>query len=174
MRNCITPNLIVDATDPCNDGQTPEGLGTALQPARGCALDDHSQVSKDVKAYLYEVQCVLMNHLDQMEEKDTQKLNKTTQPINSLLSKLRAKKDLVEVPTDKTNSVRLMKTVQYMNAVTQHLAKDAVKCDSAKLDTIHKEALKMLATPSKIFSPKMNLTTSKVQSTNVRCPPCAS
>ena len=50
------------------------------------------------------------------------------------------------VPTDKTNLVRLLNTVQYINAVTQHLAKDAVKYDSAKLDAIHKEALTMLNT----------------------------
>ena len=82
------------------------------------------------------------------------KQNHTTNQLTSQQAKgeKRSNSVLPVVPTDKINSVRLMKTVQYMNAVTQHLAKDAVKCDSAKLDTIHKEALKMLATLEYILS----------------------
>ena len=89
------------------DGDNPAdkltGLGTNLRPSGGCGLDDNSPVSKDVEAYLFEVQRELLDHIDQMAARDTRKPVKITQQINSLLSKLKQRDDMVVVvvPTDK-------------------------------------------------------------------------
>ena len=43
-------------TDDDNPVNKLDGLGTKLRPSGGCGLDDNSPVSKEVEAYLYEVQ----------------------------------------------------------------------------------------------------------------------
>ena len=138
------------------DGDNPAdkltGLGTNLRPSGGCGLDDNSPVSKDVEAYLFEVQRELLDHIDQMAARDTRKPVKITQQINSLLSKLKQRDDMVVVPTDKTNSVILMEVSKYRTEVRSLLAKEAVVSSYAHLQDTHKKALDKLETIKPILS----------------------
>ena len=76
--------------DPTAD---PDGLDTKLHPTNGCGLDDNSPVSKEVEAYLHEVQYEILNHIDKMATTDTRKTNNITNNINSLFTKLKKRDD---------------------------------------------------------------------------------
>ena len=82
-------------------------------------------MSREVEAFLYEVECKLLNYLYEMAKKDTRKPNKIANKTNSLMVQLQSRKYLVLVPTNKTNSVILMVTTVYSTMVTQHLAEHA-------------------------------------------------
>ena len=135
--------------DPTAD---PDGLDTKLRPTNGCGLDDNSPVSKEVEAYLHEVQYEILNHIDKMATTDTRKTNNITDNINSLFTKLKKRDDLVVVPTDKTNAVRIMKTDKYCNQVTTLLTKEAVPTTYAHLQEVKLEADNMLASVADILS----------------------
>ena len=62
-----------------------------------------------------------------MAEKDTQKPNKITNQINSLLHKLQQCADPDVVPNDKTNSYVILKISSYIEKVNQHLSEGAIK-----------------------------------------------
>jgi hypothetical protein len=108
-------------------GVPPPGLGTNLRPTGGGSLDNTTQVSKEVEAFLYDVQRELLEYIENAKLRDTRKSNLTTAKINSLLTTLKQRKDIVVVETDKTNSIRIIPTSKYSVLVTEHLSEDAVE-----------------------------------------------
>ena len=105
-----------------------------------------------MEAYLFEVQRELLDHIDQMAARDTRKPVKIIQQINSLLSKLKQRDDMVVVPTDKTNSVILMEVSKYRTEVRSLLPKEAVISSYAYLQDTHKKVLDKLETIKPILS----------------------
>ena len=102
-------------------GKTPSnnqvGLGTGLRPTNGWTPDSKQSASRELEAFLLEFEQELLDHLDEMAKIDTRKPNEITAKINSFMNKLRTRKDLVLVPTDKTNTVKLITTTLYSNLV---------------------------------------------------------
>ncbi len=78
-------------------------------------------------AFLYDVQQELLEYIKNAKLRDTRKSNQTTVKINSLLTKLKQRKDIVVVETDKTNSISIIPTSKYSILVTEHLSEDAVE-----------------------------------------------
>ena len=61
--------VTIITTDDDNPATKLSGLGTNLRPSSGCGLDDNTPVSKEVEAYLYEVQKELLDHLKKWLDK---------------------------------------------------------------------------------------------------------
>ena len=94
----------------------------------------------------YDVEKTFLDYLDDMKKKDGRKVDDITKKINNIFSKLKQRNDIVVARTDKTNSIRVMKTTTYIKLVERHLQKDAVLTDYAHLQEVHKKAIELLAT----------------------------
>ena len=129
-------------------GETPsdnqEGLGTGLCPNNGWTPDSKQSASRELEAFLLEFEKELLDHLDEMAKIDTRKPNEITAKINSFMNKLLTRKYLVLVPTDKTNTVKLIATALYSELVLQHLQEDAKLTDLAHVKQVKKDAIKYL------------------------------
>ena len=134
------------------DSSTPKGLGTNLRPTNGCGPDDNIPTSKEVEGFLYELEKILIDHLDEMKKRDTRKVNGITSKINHIFAKLKQRSDIVVARTDKTNSIRVMKTNSYIESVERHLKKDAVETTYGHLQEVHKKALELLTTIDDLVS----------------------
>ena len=115
--------------DQCANSGSFDGLGTGLRPTNGWTPDNTSLASREVEAFLLETEKELLDHLEKSATNDTRKKHNISNKITSFLSNLNSRKDLVIVPTDKTNTVHLMKKDLYSNMVTMHLSKDAIQTD---------------------------------------------
>ena len=137
-------------------GKTPsdnqEGLGTGLRPTNGWTPDSKQSASRELEAFLLEFDQELLDHLDEMAKIDTRKPNEITAKINSFMNKLRTRKDLVLVPTDKTNTVKLLATALYSELVLQHLQEDAKLTDLAFVKQVKKDAIEYLEQNKSILS----------------------
>ena len=131
-------------------GKTPsynqEGVETGLRPTNGWTPDSKQSASRsrELEAFLLEFEQELLDHLDEMAKIDTRKPNKTTAKIDSFMTKLRTGTYLVLVPTDNTNSVKLIATTSYSNLVIQHLQKDAKLTDLVFENKVKKNAIAYL------------------------------
>ena len=121
-------------------------LGTNLCPTGGCGPDDNIPTSNEVEGFLYDAEKTFLDYLDDMKKKDGRKVDNITRKINNIFSKLKQRNDIVVARTDKTNSIRVMKTTTYIKLVERHLQKDAVLTDYAHLQEVHKKAIELLAT----------------------------
>jgi hypothetical protein len=129
-----------------------KGLGTKLRPSRGTCLDDTSPVPKEVEAFLDDVERMILSRIDKFKENDTRKHHPNSNKINSLMSNLRQRNDLVICPTDKTNSCVLMKTNDLKCLTHKHLEKDAIPTDHTHLKEVQKQAKILLETFNGILS----------------------
>ena len=142
------------ATNP--GGETPsdnqEGLGASLRPTNGSTLDRKPSASREVEAFLLEFEQELLDHLDEMAKLDTRKPNKFSNKINSFMTKIQTRKDLVLVPTDKNNSVQMIATTLYSIFLTQHLQEDAKRIDLTFVKKVKKDAIEYLEQNKSILS----------------------
>ena len=73
-------------------GKTPsnnqEGLGTCLRPTNGWTPDSKQSASRELEAFLLELEQELLDHLDEMAKIDTRQPNEITAKINSFMNKL--------------------------------------------------------------------------------------
>ena len=79
-----------------------------------------------------------------MAKINTQKPNEITAKINSFMNKLRTRKDLVLVPTDKTNKVKFLATALYSELALQHLQEDAKLTNLAHVKQVKEDAIEYL------------------------------
>ena len=138
--------------DQCANSGSFDGLGTGLRPTDGWTPDNTSLPSREVEAFLLETEKELLDHLEKSATNDTRKKHNISNKITSFLSNLNSRKDLVIVPTDKTNTVHLMKKDLYSNMVTMHLSKDAIQTDLENINRIHKEALALCESSKELLS----------------------
>ena len=144
-----------NATDICNDSWPygePQGLGTNLRLTNGWTPDNTTSASRVVELFLLKIEKELLDHLDRSALKDTRKPHTISNNINLFLNNLSNRKDLVTVPTDKTNFFLLMKEDLYSNLGTMHLVNDATKTNIKHISNVHEEALKLCKTSSNILS----------------------
>jgi hypothetical protein len=123
-----------------------KGLGTKLRPSQGTCPDDASTATRDVECFLEEVERMVLGRIDKFKETDTRKHHANSNKINSLMSNLRQRDDLVVCPTDKTNSCVLLKTDDLKRLTLKHLEKDAVPTTHTHLKEVQKEARAKLDT----------------------------
>ena len=134
----------IDDEDGTNNPAKDDGLGTNLRPTGGCGPDDNLQASREVEAFLYDIEKDLLGRVDELKKKDTREVNNITKRINNIFSKLKQRKDIVVAMTDKTNSVRVLGTRKYVELVENHLAKDAVPTTLDHLKEVHAKAYELL------------------------------
>ena len=72
-----------------------------MRPTNRWTPDDKPSAFREVGAFLYELKQGLLDHLDEMAEKDTRKPNEITNKINVFMVKVQSRRDLVLVLTDK-------------------------------------------------------------------------
>lgn len=129
------------------------GLGTKLRPNNGHYHENtYLPVSKNVDAFLYELQTELLDVLDDRTKIDKRRPSNKETKVNNFLNLLAKREDIVAVPTDKTNSITLMDVKKYKSLVEGHLDKDATPTNNEHLVELHKEASQLLSDSKDIIS----------------------
>ena len=101
-----------------------------------------------------------------MAKKDTRKPNEITNKINSFMTKLQSRRDLVLVPTDKTNRIKLMERALYSTLVHMHLASDSKLTDLSFVKKVKQDAEDYLKSIESILS---NQEHNYIKSTITKC-----
>ena len=86
--------------------------------------------SNTIKSFLYQLEMELLNELLHCK---TTKKNERLQDIEDLMSTINANKHSLVVPTDKTNSFRVLETEIYDASVKGHLLKSGEEVNRAKI-----------------------------------------
>jgi hypothetical protein len=118
----------------------PDGLKTGLRPAYVCS--DTTPGSPRLEAFLNELEKEVMN-MAWNYRKDS-KLNHISSQIQKLQRHLHHSPDEVVVPTDKTNSFRVIPLATYIAQVHIHLQAHGKKISHTDLTTISTEASSIL------------------------------
>ena len=118
-----------------------KGLGTGLQTNKWVETMQHILASREVEAFVLEVEKELLDHLKKSDTTDTRWKHNISNSITYFLSNLNSRKDLVIVPINNTNTVHLMKKDLYSTMVTMNLSKEAIQADLENMNLMHKEAL---------------------------------
>ena len=108
-----------------------------------------------LEAFFKELEALLFNRLDRYYDEKTNEKAKTSTSsnINQLLGNLR-KTSKVAVPTDKTNSFKIIEIEDYKSQVRQHLEKSAVEVPRGRLIEILENAKELLSTVGHIIDEK--------------------
>jgi hypothetical protein len=107
--------------------------------------------SPQVEVFLDEVAERLLTELDKSESRP--EMNKAKE-IRFLEAKLKEHLDRVVIPTDKTNSFKVVDKEKYIKWVLDHLKTDAIEVSADKLVKIHEEGIKLLSTLGHTLSEK--------------------
>jgi len=116
-----------------------EGLGTGLKKPN--TANSVPMASKEVEAFLDDVVHTLLKDLN--KGKEIPETNKARE-IRLLAKSLQEEESQVVVPTDKTNSFRIVKKEKYISWVNNHLESAASEISTDKLQFIFGEAEKLL------------------------------
>ena len=119
-------------------------LSTNLKPkntSKNAPIGSHG-----LEAFFRELEELLFARLENYYEKKTSQKAKssTSSNINQLLGHLR-KASKVAVPTDKTNSFKIIEIDNYKSQVLKHLDTSATEVDRSKLVTISEKAKELLS-----------------------------
>jgi hypothetical protein len=137
---------IIEQDEPMEEIQ---GLGTGLK--RMSTANLAPTASPQVEVFLDEVAKRLLTELD--KSKGQPETNKVKE-IQSLEAKLKEHLDRVVIPTDKTNSFKVIDKENYIKWVIGHLKIDVTEVSADKLVKIHKEGIKLLSTLGHTLSEK--------------------
>ena len=118
------------------------GMDTRLKPTY--KYYTAPKADENTKRFLKEVAYTILKQVDELDEArmwiQTPGISKSFKNLQKKLSEL----DVVVVPTDKTNSFKVVKTKQYINWMGNQLRDDATVTTKAKLGKVHEEALTLL------------------------------
>ena len=126
-----------------------EGMKTGLKPVTINLTAPRA--SELVEGFITQLQRTLLKQL--MDKRDSNKSNDKTQQIRMLQKKLKAT-DMVVVPTDKTNSFKMISKEEYIKQVKAHLAKSGKEIKPNKLTEVKGKAEKLLDELLPIISEK--------------------
>jgi hypothetical protein len=116
-----------------------QGLGTGLK--RTSTANSVPTASPQVEVFLDEVAERLLTELDKSENQpETSKAKE----IRRLEAKLREHPNMMVIPTNKTNSYKVIDKEKYIEWVLNHLKTDAIEVSADKLVKIHEEGNELL------------------------------
>jgi hypothetical protein len=135
---------IIEQDEPIEEIQ---GLGTGLK--RMSTANLAPMASPQVEVFLDEVAERLLTELDKSEGQP--EMNKVKE-IHFLEAKLKEHLDRVMIPTDKTNSFKVVDKEKYSKWMLGHLKTDATEVSADMLVKIHEEGIKLLSTLGHMLS----------------------
>ena len=91
-------------------------------------------------------------HLDGMANKDMWKKHLISSSIDSFLSKLKKRPDLLVVHTDKPNTICIVKMMKYLILVRLHLNKEVIISNVDNILKVHKKVLSFIEENRDILS----------------------
>jgi hypothetical protein len=109
------------------------GLGTGLRPSKA---KQAPQASPEVEAFLREVDRTVLSNVT---DEPTSKPSRIAAEI-VLLEKALRQASVVVIPTDKTNSFRVIPTQDYIRFMNEHLVESAVEVPRDRILEIHSQA----------------------------------
>ena len=99
------------------------------------------KASADVESFLTSVERALISRV---QDGDRRTPSDRSEEIHTLLKDLKTEKDLIVVPTDKTNSFRVVSKASYNDWMLSHLAADAIEIPRSRLTEVKDEAMWLL------------------------------
>jgi GIY-YIG catalytic domain len=133
-----------------NDDNTSKGLKTGLKATK--VNLSAPRASEKVETFLHTLETTL---LDQAFNYNERKANcKISSTIKTIQKRLMDKPEVVIIPTDKTNSFRIVPTTKYERWVEQHLLKYGKVIPRATLTEVMERALELLEEKRDILSDK--------------------
>jgi hypothetical protein len=109
------------------------GLGTGLRPPKA---KQAPQASAEVEAFLREVDRAVLSNVAATPTVDLTRIDTTIVSLEKALEKV----PVVVVPTDKTNSFRVISTEDYTRFMNEHLATSSVEVPRKRILEIHLQA----------------------------------
>jgi GIY-YIG catalytic domain len=144
----IQAKIIID--EPMDDN---DGLGTGLKPTK--VNLSAPRASEEVEFFL---QALEGNLLEQAFEYNEKRLGcKKSNIIKGLQKKLMDESEMVVIPTDKTNSFRIVPLSDYVSWVKQHLDKYGKEIPRSKLIEVTDKAMELLEEKRDFLSMKETL-----------------
>ena len=129
--------------------QEAQGLGTGLK--RTSTANSVPTASPQVEVFLDEVAERLLTELDKSENQP--EMSKAKE-IRRLEAKLREHPNMMVIPTDKTNSYKVIDKEKYIEWVLDHLKTDAIEVSADKLVKLHEEGNELLSKLGNTLSEK--------------------
>jgi hypothetical protein len=120
--------------------QEAQGLGTGLK--RTSTANSAPTASPQVEVFLDEVAERLLTELDKSENQP--EMSKAKE-IRHLEAKLREHPNMMVIPTDKTNSYKVIDKEKYIEWVLDHLKTDVIEVSADKLVRLHEEGNELLS-----------------------------
>jgi hypothetical protein len=126
------------------------GLNTGLRPKN--RTNEAPIASPEVELFFKDLTRTLLLKIDAIDEKEQfKKAPLKTKKLKTIMKDI-SNKDVVVVPTDKTNSYKVVTTDEYKNWVHEHLQKSAIVITKERLGEKYKEAGALLESLTETLS----------------------
>jgi hypothetical protein len=124
------------------------GLGTGLRPFR--TGSSAPRASDDVELFLKRIEDETLSLAFKFNQQQFE--SRRASELREICTSLQQKRDLVVVPTDKTNSFRLLPLHKYIDQMHGHLQKNAMIIPRSRLTEVVEEASTLLDSISHLLS----------------------